>query len=339
MCLSPIHLYNLEGNRRVWYDVPCGKCVECKSSRRNQYVLKLYNEFLNCSNAYFVTLTYNVDHVPYVISSDTGEINLTLDIGDFQRCIKRVRRQYYYKHKSNFKVVYFICGEYGSRTHRPHYHLVLFNVDDDFLSLFKSDWVSNCGFVQIKQIGMSQRDFVRSSLYVSKYVVKKDFDPLLVDYSEVVEKFKGRKMFVSTSHFFGQNYDWDFLFQCNFGAYSSLDDMIANFKFWHIDIFGKSYKLSLSVVDKLTTLKYNEIFEKLHLENESRVSRFDWYVFARLLSRIGWLNANKERLDRYSSVQKTEDYIKLVSMEHSDTCFRSKLLSERFRFRESDDNI
>lgn len=339
MCLSPVHLYKFVDNKRVYYDVPCGKCVECKSRRRNDYVVKCYNEFMNCSSAHFITLTYNDEHVPWVIDSSSGEIHLTLDIKDFQSCIKRCRRSYFFRHKENFDCRYMICGEYGSETHRPHYHLLVFNWQSEFLELFLRDWQKYFGFTSCKQVGMTNKDFYKSSLYVSKYVVKKDFDEKLIDYAEVVKNFKGRKMFVSTSHQFGHQFDYDFLFHCNFDDFNSLSDLWNNFIFWHINIFGRQYKIPLSIVDKLTELYYDKIFEKLHLENEVKVCRFDWYVFARLLSRIGFNNFNKERYERYKNSKASEEFVKLCSIFEQENLCRAKILSERFRFAESNATI
>lgn len=61
----------------------------------------------------FLTLTYNDDHIP---------VNFSLRSRDLQLCFKRVR-------KSGLKFRYFACGEYGSKSFRPHYHAILFGVD------------------------------------------------------------------------------------------------------------------------------------------------------------------------------------------------------------------
>lgn len=59
----------------------------------------------------FITLTYADDKLPR---------NGDLEPAELQRFIKRLRK------KSNKALRYFACGEYGSRTARPHYHLALF---------------------------------------------------------------------------------------------------------------------------------------------------------------------------------------------------------------------
>lgn len=57
----------------------------------------------------FLTLTYQ-DPPPESISRD-----------HLQRFFKRLRKLY--------RLRYFACGEYGERTHRPHYHSIIFGQD------------------------------------------------------------------------------------------------------------------------------------------------------------------------------------------------------------------
>lgn len=59
----------------------------------------------------FVTLTYDQDHIPY----DFG-----LHHRDYQLFMKRLRKQFR-------DVRYFMCGEYGEKSSRPHFHALLFN--------------------------------------------------------------------------------------------------------------------------------------------------------------------------------------------------------------------
>lgn len=59
----------------------------------------------------FITLTYNDDKIP------EGE---TLEYRDYQLFMKSLRK------KLRTPVRFFMCGEYGSQTRRPHYHAILF---------------------------------------------------------------------------------------------------------------------------------------------------------------------------------------------------------------------
>lgn len=76
--------------------------------------------------AYFITLTYNTDHVPI---SENGY--MTLHKPDVQKFFKRLRKF------SNPGIKYYLCGEYGTQKMRPHYHIILFNADLETLISLK----------------------------------------------------------------------------------------------------------------------------------------------------------------------------------------------------------
>lgn len=63
----------------------------------------------------FVTLTYDNEHLPK---------NKSLSVDDCQRFLKRLRKKLYPQ-----KVRFFLCGEYGEKLARPHYHAILFGYD------------------------------------------------------------------------------------------------------------------------------------------------------------------------------------------------------------------
>lgn len=109
--------------------VGCGKCVACRSKRSNQWFVRLRKEMDNSESAYFLTLTYDKEHVPYLYGIPTFQKS------DVQKFIKRIRKNR--KHLSGYKrksgmtmtrIKYFAVSEYGSNTLRPHYHIILFNL-------------------------------------------------------------------------------------------------------------------------------------------------------------------------------------------------------------------
>lgn len=97
--------------------VPCGKCFECLQKRRAEWSFRLKEELKVSETAYFITLTYDEDHL---ILTESG--NPTLAKKDLQDYFKRVRTE-------NPKLRYYAVGEYGGKTHRPHYHAIVFNSD------------------------------------------------------------------------------------------------------------------------------------------------------------------------------------------------------------------
>lgn len=96
--------------------VPCGKCIPCMKKRASGWSFRLMQEEKVSSSAYFVTLTYDTENVPI------NEIGMmTLRKRDIQLWFKRLR-------KVNAPGLKYYCvGEYGGRSWRPHYHVILFN--------------------------------------------------------------------------------------------------------------------------------------------------------------------------------------------------------------------
>lgn len=98
---------------------PCGKCPECLKRRVSGWSFRLLQEEKNSASALFLTLTYSTDTVPI---SDNGF--MTLKKRDVQLFMKRLR-----KYHKLVKLKYYVVGEYGGKTNRPHYHMILFNAN------------------------------------------------------------------------------------------------------------------------------------------------------------------------------------------------------------------
>lgn len=82
-------------------------------------------EYKVSNSAQFLTLTYDTLKVPI---TNKGYMNLSKR--DLQLFFKRLRK----RHGKNSNIRYYACGEYGSKTFRPHYHIILFNANRDFIS-------------------------------------------------------------------------------------------------------------------------------------------------------------------------------------------------------------
>lgn len=90
--------------------VPCGSCLGCRTDQARQWAIRISHEAITAQRAWFVTLTYSPENVPEHGSLDPRDPTLFL---------KRLRR------RIGRRVSYYLCGEYGDRTQRPHYHAVL----------------------------------------------------------------------------------------------------------------------------------------------------------------------------------------------------------------------
>lgn len=155
--------------------VPCGKCYGCLADRSREWSIRLLLELEDMKNAIFVTLTYNNDHLPRTATGSP-----TLNVRDTQLFFKRLRKKF-----TGRKIRFFLCGEYGSNTHRPHYHAIIFGLDlIDFLDLrpvssnelgqqvytsptFEKVWQN--GFVSLGEVTF------HSCNYVARYTLKKQF--------------------------------------------------------------------------------------------------------------------------------------------------------------------
>jgi hypothetical protein len=95
-------------------NIACGQCVGCRLERSRQWADRVMHEAATSTSSCFVTLTYDDSHLPP---------DNSLNHKHFQLFIKRLR-----KHFHPVKPRFYMCGEYGSQTNRPHYHACLFNV-------------------------------------------------------------------------------------------------------------------------------------------------------------------------------------------------------------------
>jgi len=107
------------------YDVPCGKCPNCLKRRVSGWSFRLMQHEKISHAAFFVTLTYNTDHVPI-----TKNGFMSLEKTDLQKYFKRLRKLH---PKGSIPLKYYACGEYGSKRFRPHYHFIIFNADRDLI--------------------------------------------------------------------------------------------------------------------------------------------------------------------------------------------------------------
>lgn len=106
-CLRPKYLAKQE------MVVPCGKCGFCAATRRSDWAIRIaYERKLHMSSK-FVTLTYADPHLKWAHGHPQ------LHRPHVQLFLKRVR-------KAGYQLRYYGVGEYGSKTFRPHYHLIIF---------------------------------------------------------------------------------------------------------------------------------------------------------------------------------------------------------------------
>lgn len=139
------------------YMLPCGKCPECTSRRISAWSFRLMQEVKRATSAHFLTLTYDTQHVPI---SKHGF--MSLDKRHVQLFMKKLRKAH---GKSTIK--YYCAGEYGGRTKRPHYHIIIFNARIDLLQPAWDKGAIHYGTVEGASIG-----------YTLKYISKQRTIPM-----------------------------------------------------------------------------------------------------------------------------------------------------------------
>lgn len=107
--------------------VPCGKCIICRKKKASALSARAIAETNTSGKApLFITLTYNNDMLPRNSVDGTP----TLVKKHLQLFMKRLR-SLLDNNLIEHDLRYLACGEYGSKTKRPHYHLLLWNFPSD----------------------------------------------------------------------------------------------------------------------------------------------------------------------------------------------------------------
>ncbi|WNK12887.1 MAG: replication initiator protein [Microvirus sp.] len=144
-CTAPITIQNPEtGNLTL---VCCGRCRGCRLRRKQSWVGRLRLELMQSETARFLTLTY---------AQNPGELQKE----DLQLFLKRYRYHY-----GSFR--YFAVGEYGGRTGRGHWHLIMFNQKPETMGHWKNNQAWAHGYSYDGNVT------VNAMAYVAGYCLKK----------------------------------------------------------------------------------------------------------------------------------------------------------------------
>ncbi|WNK13252.1 MAG: replication initiator protein [Microvirus sp.] len=157
---QPITFKIQDANTDQKLQVPCGKCIGCQKTKSQVWSVRLYHESLQHERNCFVTLTYN-EPCPKTINKR-----------DLQLFFKRLRHVH--------RLRYFACGEYGTRTRRPHYHAIIFGEDfrDESYAinnvLYSQPALANTWGLGLVSVGDAS---IESMAYTAGYCTKKMTDP------------------------------------------------------------------------------------------------------------------------------------------------------------------
>jgi len=135
----------------------CGQCMNCRKNKHRLLQHRLMLEGLKHEKSCMLTLTYADEHLP---------LNSSLSLEDYQNFLKRLRRKI-----EPLKIRYYVVGEYGEKSGRPHYHFAIFGLGKDSHDLFQLCWGKgriDSGYEG--EFGKINKD---SAQYICGYVTKK----------------------------------------------------------------------------------------------------------------------------------------------------------------------
>lgn len=147
--------------------LPCGRCDSCLLRRSQEWAARCLHEMHMHTENCFLTLTYNDLALPM-----DGNLCHT----HFQLFMKKLRFAIAPK-----KIRYFMCGEYGEKKDRPHYHVLIFGYDfpdkrywrmckRKIHRLYRSEQLERLWCYGNSEIGSATYE---SAGYIARYIVKK----------------------------------------------------------------------------------------------------------------------------------------------------------------------
>lgn len=158
--------FKKENNWMEHIKLPCGQCIGCKLLKSVNWAIRCEHEMSLHDNNCFITLTYDDSHIP----SD-----YSLNHWHFQKFIKRFRKEI-----KPTKIRYFMCGEYGDETWRPHYHAIIFGYDFPDKVRVQSKEVENPYFISplLSKLWKNGNHMIanasfETAAYVARYCTKK----------------------------------------------------------------------------------------------------------------------------------------------------------------------
>lgn len=153
--------------------IPCGHCWQCRLDAAKNWTIRGVLEAQYHSHCYFVTLTYDDEHLKF---DDSGQA--ILDFEDHQKFLKRFRKavaSYCKLPQRKVKVRFLGCGEYGETTGRPHLHYILYMdvplpLKQSGINHFHCDLLDDTWPFGVHDISNCEPGCIA---YVAGYVVKK----------------------------------------------------------------------------------------------------------------------------------------------------------------------
>nr|QJB18895.1 MAG: replication initiator protein [Microvirus sp.] len=160
-------VFSERGDVTAAMELPCRQCINCRLDRSRTWSVRCMHEAQMHKENCFITLTYDPQHY------QPG-----LHYRHFQLFMKRLR-----KHAKK-PIRFYMCGEYGEKNGRPHFHACLFGWSPPDKKIFKAlpsgstlftsatlESLWTFGFASVGELTLE------SAAYVARYVMKKVTGP------------------------------------------------------------------------------------------------------------------------------------------------------------------
>lgn len=191
MCLNPVTIQN-PGFRKRQYasqygnlvqvptalrpstekiQVACGKCAECRAAKYNAVLQRSLVESMS-AYLFFITLTYDNDHIPCLKFPDGTKIYFA-DYRDITLMFKRLRDSNILGERE-FR--YLCVNEYGDKTNRPHWHIILYAArmsSDDKTTPY---WIEKTLFDNIQKLYVTNKGTRKNPVYEPLFTYSIHYD-------------------------------------------------------------------------------------------------------------------------------------------------------------------
>jgi len=232
----------------------CGECLRARTYDKRVWSHRMDLECRSHAECCFLTLTYSDDFLP-----PDGSLSKR----DCVLWFKRFRQELWRLYK--IRVRYFIVGEYGDETKRPHYHAALFGVGLWAEDIARTTW--KMGHVMLGDLNIASIRYVAG--YIQKKMVVKNNDGLQPEF-RLMSKGLGRGLASSIAE----------TLDCAKGATTMYDTPVS------LHLSGTLAPLGRYMRSKIKESRNGEISQSafdrlsLYLQDEKEVRRLRAHFFS-----------------------------------------------------------
>lgn len=249
-CVKPVFITVKTNNGTEPMRVPCGGCEVCEDLKIREWALRLRIHMVDHIKLSFITLTYDSENCPD-----------ELEHRDVQLFLKRLR-------KKISSINYFMCGEYGEKNLRPHYHFIMFGI-----SPRDADLVNRCWSKGLINIGTVTPASIKYVISYTKKALKEKCQFITKPYQKM-SKGIGANVSEETKHKMLQD------------GYITLD----SFKYSIPRYFIKKLGFSREQIEALKT----KCAEHRLVDDEQDAKLYEWYENRVLKQRVANQEAKKK---------------------------------------------